>query len=174
MDWQENFGYTQSRDVNLSDSADLVNTSRYIAKYCNKLDMENPDASTKVLPTFHLISKGLGLDKLQEIKDYILKSKDLEEMLKRSKICINGFYYNLPKYYKDKIFGTKSLLRVRLADYLAKRNDKLYLEQLSQLQSENPNDSAFRIYDVQTAHDNTSKAEKLRERQLRFYNKSQI
>lgn len=174
IDWQEKFGFVQARDVVLSDSSNVVNSSRYIAKYCSKLELENYLSGSQVLPTFHLISKGLGESFVFNSKDFILRNKDIEQILQRSKININGFNYSMPKYYKDKIFGQKNLLRVRMSDYLVHRNDALYLDKLSQLQAENPNDSPYRILDLQDRHDTTSKNEKLAQRQVSFYNKSKL
>lgn len=174
IDWQNTFGFTQSRDVLLSDSADVVNTSRYIAKYCSKQEFEYSESSKKVYPTFHLISKGLGVSYVDKNKYFILKNKDIESIISRSELNLNGYKYQLPRYYKDKIYGQKTRLRIKLSDYLVKRNDELHNAQLSQIQSENSHDSAYRIYDMQNRHADSSKTSKFTERHVRFYNKSKL
>ncbi len=154
---------------------------RYIAKYCNKEDFEYQGAlHNKVYPTFHLISKGLGINWITTYKDFILKrhcqSTDhwIDDVLNRSRVDINGYKYALPRYYKTKLYGQKTLLSVRVADKLAARNDELFAQQLQELQAQNPSDSAFRILDNENRRFSAEKFEKYSHQQSNFYNKSQL
>lgn len=180
-DWQVKFGFTQSRDINILDKADVTNSLRYIAKYCNKVDYENPHVNKrKVFPTFHLISKGLGEVFVDDFKDYILNRHGYKgdefyhQLFERNRIDINGYKYSLPRYYKTKIYGEKSLLSSKYADYVARRNDELYNQRISQIQAENLTDSAFRILDMQDRHADSAKISKLAQRQVKFYNNSKL
>lgn len=132
-DWQKRYGFTNHKHFNFTprkgeDSPDvqLQKITSYVAKYCSKGVFENPLVSEgKVFPTFHLISKGLGdnyinqssIDehhlngKIKKYKNGKYSDAYLEALHQRMK-----FYYyenlrpvHLPRYYKIRLYATKIL-----------------------------------------------------------------
>lgn len=142
-EWNSLYGYTTYRLV----PAHLCGgASRYVAKYCSKGFFKNPyEEQGIVRPTFHLVSKGFGLSYVDRMKDYHLAQGDvLNKRLDRyyslvgdrSRVFIGQFGYKMPRYYKDKIYGKKTRLSRKVADYLHSESDKLRDSSLEQIQSE--------------------------------------
>lgn len=130
VDWRERFGFV-SWDNPRSNYA----TIRYCSKYCAKGSFENPHVREgKVLPTFHLVSHGLGAGYLSRMRSFHLNpANNLRgENIRAGKVNLyyskkyveyvadNLFYADshlfdkygnkafkikLPKYYKDRILG---------------------------------------------------------------------
>lgn len=142
-EWNSLYGYTTYRLI----PAHLCGgASRYVAKYCSKGFFKNPyEVQGIVRPTFHLVSKGFGLSYVDRMKDYHLAQGDvLNKRLDRyyslvgdrSRVFIGQFGYKMPRYYKNKIYGEKTRLSRKVADYLHSESDKLRDSSLEQIQSE--------------------------------------
>lgn len=142
-EWNSLYGYTTYR---LIPAYLCGGTSRYVAKYCSKGFFKNPyEVQGIVRPTFHLVSKGFGLSYVDRMKDYHLAQGDvLNKRLDRyyslvgdrSRVFIGQFGYKLPRYYRNKIYGTKTCLSRKVADYLHSESVKLRDSSLEQIQSE--------------------------------------
>lgn len=77
---------------------------RYVTKYFNKIDKRN-----HIVPSVQHMSKGLGLPFLQpEIVKWMLKTLPLQYPVGNK-----GHLYGLPRYYRDKVFKGKDLLRLQ-------------------------------------------------------------
>lgn len=192
-EWRSSFGYVDCQEVRMSTDQQLrdkslSNVMRYVGKYCMKGEFENPFVEQKkVLPSFRLISKGIGLQYTLDSKDFILygtnKKKTIdytpqgiEAIVERSKIKVGKCYYSLPAYSKRLIYGEKTLLSYLVGQALLSRDDDLYRSQLEQIQTSwNCSDvQAHRIMDVQQSSSKTIETKKLRQRFETLYNKSKI
>ena len=142
--WQKHFGFTTSEEFSSPQISKRADSSlRYVAKYCSKGVYENPLVDErKVAKTFHLISKGIGKSYVDRMKDWHLcefikdKKKRLETIVSRRVYKIKQFTYELPRYFKNLIYGTKNYLSYQIGKYILEHNDKLYNEKLEQLSSQ--------------------------------------
>lgn len=131
QDWRARFGY-----VNYSVPRNRYASMRYCSKYCVKGDFENPlIAQRKVLPTFHLVSHGLGAGYIKRMRSWHLNPtshQHLDSSISDRKVNLyyskkyvefvaDNLYYRdihlydkfgdkafkvkLPRYYKDRILG---------------------------------------------------------------------
>ena len=142
-DWIEKYGYATYK---LIPAHRCGGASRYVAKYCSKGFFKNPyEVQRIVRPTFHLVSKGFGLSYVDRMKDYHLAEGDvLNKRLDRyyslvgdrSRVFVGQFGYKMPRYYKNKIYGEKTRLSHKVADYLHSQSDQLRDNALEGLQSE--------------------------------------
>lgn len=142
-DWTEKYGFATYK---LIPQYRCGGASRYVAKYCSKGFFRNPYEEQKIVrPTFHLVSKRFGLSYVDRMKDYHLANGDvLNKRLDRyyslvgdrSRVYIGQFGYKMPRYYRDKIYGTKTRLSHKVADYLHSESDKLRSQSLAAIQSE--------------------------------------
>lgn len=192
-EWRELYGYVDCKDIQLSlpgneRDKSVSNVIRYVSKYCLKGEFENPFVSLKkVLPSFHLISKGIGKQYSLDIKNFVLygtktsktidySPQGIEAIIERSKIKIGKFYYSLPTYSKRIIYGEKTLLSFLVGQYILIRNDVLYREKFSQLQTLwGSNDiQTFRLMDMQQRSSKQIEIDKLRSQFERIYSKSKI
>lgn len=142
-DWNKLYGFTTYR---LIPAHRCGGASRYVAKYCSKGFFKNPyEVEGIVCPTFHLVSKGFGLSYVNRMKNYHLAEGDvLNKRLDRyfslvgdrSRVFIGQFGYKMPRYYRNKIYGEKTRLSRKIADYLHSESDKLRDSSLEQIQSD--------------------------------------
>lgn len=187
-DWQLKFGYTTQRNINMLDKKTIDCSLRYIAKYCSKGEMENPNVDNgNVYPTFRLMSKGIGSNYVDELKSwhlkglkkkfdgkvYIYTDESLKKITDRNYVNIDNFNYSLPRYFKEKIYG-KGLLSSQISDALLAVSDAVCDNKLRLLQAQNPNDSPYRLLDLQNRRENTEKSNKIKKQNARFYNKSKL
>lgn len=144
-DWQTNFGFTLAKDVTYHQK-DLLKTTKYVSKYCSKGVFENPKVLTEdIEKPFRLVSKKLGVNYVDEMKDFHLQdythSKDivsLNKVLDKRFVIIDNKAYSMPRYYREKIYGTKNLLSFSLQMAALARADDVYLQQFKELQARNP------------------------------------
>lgn len=173
------FGFVRADDIDLTTVKSRLNSARYVGNYCNKGHFENPLVfEKKVLPTFRLMSKGLGSSFVDKHKERILTcslgGNRLEDINDKLIYSINDFNYSLPRYYKDKILPAKSLLRYKVADSALKKSDALYSEKLSSLLSEMSENEAVSFMALQEADVNRQRAANIEERQNKIYKYSKI
>lgn len=133
--WQKRFGFTSQSQITLTD-ADKATS--YVAKYCSKGSFENPLVKAgKVEKTFHLISKGLGINYLtDETCNYHLcrdmassrrgsseqRNSFLDEVLRRSRVSVSKGFVSLPRYYKARLFQDRPSLSLALQDRVLSRS----------------------------------------------------
>lgn len=182
-DWYQLFGFTSYRLVS---AFNCGGTSRYVAKYCSKGFFKNPyEVQRIVRPTFHLVSKGFGLSYVERMKDYHLAtdctSKDrlgryYPLVGDRSLVFIGRFGYKMPRYYKSKIYGQKSYLSRKVADYLHQINDELRDQKLESIQSSRncSLSEAIHILDMSDDLQRLQRESELRSSLGRDYDKSLI
>lgn len=151
-----------------------------------------------VTPTFRLVSKGLGIDYTTRMQDYfrlgelenetkisILKnSSDYDarfnstmEEIKRYFHYTNekGFTFPMPDYYSKKMFSDN--LRHAFANYVRSQYDRLYYEQLIQLQAADPSREATEILSQLEEEQRRTKIHKLSQKLEsieKYYNKSKL
>lgn len=139
-DWQNMFGFVSVKEVPFNDSKGAM---RYVTKYCSKGQFENPLVKAgKVDKTFHLISKNIGSNYVENNKHLHLgfgiafnnHQSRLEFIAENQNVFHNGFYYKMPRYYKEKIYGVKTLLQSQITDILLEKSVQLYNDKLAQLQ----------------------------------------
>lgn len=173
-DWQQKYGFVDFEKIDLLHVKSLANTARYIGKYASKGVYDNPLIKLGlVAPTFRLMSKGLGLSYVNNNRKYHL-SGDIDEITDKCNYTLNGVKYGLPRYYRTKIYGEKSRLQYKIANNLLSRNDALYNEQFSSLQT-SPNDtSPANTLAMQEVSVNLLRADEIQKRYETFLNKSKI
>lgn len=130
-DWVSRYGYVNVQDIPYSSKDGIINISRYVAKYCSKGSFECKLVSTgDVDKTFHLASKGLGSNYIVDNKSYhlgrhlpqfrstrkfisyekfIYSDEYLQFVSDHRNVTIDGsgFHYHMPKYWRDRIYGTE-------------------------------------------------------------------
>ena len=178
-DWCKTFGYITARPVNNRNLKEMLNSGRYVGKYCSKGQFETPLIQQgKTLPMFRLISKGLGLSYVEKQSKYHLSSTKTGDRI--GDICRKSFYflndnkYALPRYYKDKIYGQQSLLRTKIANYLLAVNDELYREKLRELSATMSENEAVNYLVRQENDVLRNRHAELTQRYSSFLNKSKI
>lgn len=151
-DWKKKYGFIQSRQISSLDQKTALNSCRYVAKYCAKGEFENPLIKDSLVDkNFHLVSKGYGLNYLTDAKrNYHLaldfpgsrirngKYTDeyLEEIFRRSCVCIPPCVYHLPRYYREKIFAKRKDLQMAYSDYVCKKAIDDYEGKLAVIQTD--------------------------------------
>lgn len=111
---------TGTRGIN----SDIEKVTSYVAKYCSKpAEYENPYVYYGyVLKPFRAISKGIGQDFIPELKERIFRNEPaqykedgkvgdyhcfdrgyVEWVDQQFKIFKNGFFYSMPKYWRDNV-----------------------------------------------------------------------
>ena len=198
-DWEYRYGFTRCDNINYGKKSHF-NVARYLAKYCSKGVFENPlVAQKKVNKCFKLISKGIGLSYVSKYKNYHLGLSvvrpgvsdipvraDLPTIVDRccykylSIDRITGqtreIIYGLPKYYKEKLFGQKTLLRYKMYLEVCRRNDDIYNQQCQQLQTERNCSfiEAVHLMGLQKIRDSIYREAELYERLAKQYDKSKL
>lgn len=183
-DWNHVFGFTTFRVLpsNVETSADAQRALRYVAKYCNKGELENPRVFDGVVfPTFRLMSKGIGVSYVRRMYSYHIPAlqdykKKLQTIVNRLNYRLGKFTYSLPRYYYDKFIPAKSALKIALQKFLQASFDRFcsqQLESVSQVQGLSFA-SAVSYMEIKKRAVNTSKATLTSERYLQFLSKSQI
>lgn len=195
-DWQERYGFVKCDDVRVDGRQSAV--AKYVGKYCSKGVFENPlVADGVVMPTFHLMSKGLGKSfvedpvniryfhwpkerkyKIYDLLNPVYSDAYVEFVATGLRMYMDDsiFGYALPRYYKCKIYGTQNSLSHQVEDFLLRRNDELLSGQLREIQADrncSPRQAYYylsRRQSEELAH-RESEAKKSLER---FYNKSKL
>lgn len=182
-DWNKKFGFTTYK---LIPAHNCGGASRYVAKYCSKGFFKNPyEVQGIVKPTFHLVSKGFGLSYVTRMKDYHLAAdcsinprldRYYQRVGDRSRVYVGKFGYKMPRYYKTKIYGEKTRLSHKVADYLHSESDKLRDSTLARIQSERncTLSEAIHILDLQNDSERLCKEREIRKTLGDSYDKSQI
>ena len=184
IDWQIRYGFTLAKDVTYYPT-DLLKTSKYVSKYCSKGVFENPKVKEKnVEPAFRLVSKNMGINYVEEMKDFHLhdwtysKDKDsVYKVLDKRFVVIDNKAYSMPRYYREKIYGTKNLLSFSLQVASLARADDLFNQQLESLQAQNPSwDYAQTVRYLLSQNDSAQmqKSKQSFEQLARFYDKSKL
>lgn len=183
-DWQSRFGFTVAKDVTYYPT-DLLKTSKYVSKYCSKGVFENPKVKEKgVEPAFRLVSKNMGINYVNEMKDFHLQdwtySKDkysVNKVLDKRFVVIDNKAYSMPRYYREKIYGTKNLLSYSLQVASLARADDLFNQQLEALHAQNPSwDYAQTVRYLLCKNDcaQMQQSKKSFDQLARFYDKSKL
>ncbi len=182
-EWEKMYGFTVVKEIPLTSDKQIFGACKYVAKYASKGEFENPLVKEKkVLPVFRLISKGIGL---KYVKDTFIYHRGfttssgvsrIQQIAEKSRVFFNGFYYKMPRYYKGKIYGDKSYLSTKVADFLLSANDELYRQQLSEFQMFNRCSEleAFRAFYSKEINDATYSAKNNFSSIAQFYNKSKL
>lgn len=182
-DWQSRFGFTTYK---LIPACNCGGASRYVAKYCSKGFFKNPyEVQGIVRRTFHLVSKGFGLSYVERMKDYHLAvdsslnhrlDRYYQRVGDRSRVYIGKFGYKMPRYYKTKIYGEKTRLSHKVADYLHSESVKLRDSALERIQSDRncTLSEAIHILDLQTDSERLCREREIRKALGDTYDKSQI
>ena len=195
-DWRNRYGFVKVDNIRIDGNQSAV--AKYVGKYCSKGVFENPLVEQGfVMPTFHLMSKGIGKAYLEDNavqryfhwpKERKYKVYDLvnpvysDEYIEfvatglRMYMDNNIFGYALPRYYKSKLYGTQNSLSLQVADYLLARNDELYCQQLESIQADRHCDAREASYYLamrQSAELAQREADAKKSLE-RFYNKSKL
>lgn len=195
-DWRSRYGFVKVDNVRIDGRQSAV--AKYVGKYCSKGVFENPLVEQGlVMPTFHLMSKGLGKSYLEDKavqryfhwpKERKYKVYDLvnpvysDEFIEfvatglRMYMDDNIFGYALPRYYKSKLYGTQNNLSLQIADYLLARNDELYRQQLESIQADRHCDARKASYylAVRQSKELLQREADAKKSLERFYNKSRL
>lgn len=160
--WQRMYGFTTQREINLLNQKDALNSIRYVSKYCSKGDFENPLVSAGIVaPSFHLISKSIGSNFLNDNKRSYYLALDVTdrrdshgkyldsyvaEIAKRLNYPIPPYSYHLARYYREDVFAKRKDLQVAYADYVCRRVLEQCSPSLVKLSTDKPYpmDKAFR------------------------------
>lgn len=173
-DWQTKYGFADYETIDLTSVKSLANTGRYIGKYASKGVYDNPLIELGlVLPTFRLMSKGLGLSYVEKNKKYHL-SGDIDQITDKCHYSLQSVRYSLPRYYKNKIYGEKSRLSYKIANTLLARSDELYNEKFRALQTTSNDTSPANTIHLQEFDANRLRALEAQKRYETFLNKSKI
>ena len=183
-DWNNTYGFTTFRVVpaNVETSADAQRALRYVAKYCNKGEMENSRVTDSVVfPTFRLMSKGIGVSYVKRMYEYHIPviqdyKKKMQTVVNRLHYKLGKFVYSLPRYYYEKFIPAKSALKMALQKFLQASFDRLYSQQLESVSQVQQLSFAASVSYMEVTQRvvNTSKASLTAERYLQFLSKSQI
>lgn len=180
-DWRKRYGYVVCELVDITTAKSRLNSARYIGKYCSKGVFENPHAKNgQVLPTFRLMSKGLGSSYVDKHKDVILNhflgGSRFDDINDKMIYSINGFNYALPRYYKDKILSPKTRLRALASSALLAKSDEVYCSKLRELCAtlSISEFQACNLMVIQEVDANRQRADEVTERQNKVYNRSKI
>lgn len=189
-DWESRFGFTQCSDIDVSK---VTNAAVYVSKYATKGQFEVSSVRDGyALPNFHLVSKGIGLDYLNDLKLFI-KNHHLDELESRSHfqysedflgaiyrrlnyITPKGQVFSLPRYYVNKIIIPKTRLARAYSDYVLQRRMELTESRISDYQTAfnlTYGEAAFKVESEKIA-ENRERAQSLLEKQSRFYYKSKL
>lgn len=196
QDWQERYGFTKCDNVRVDGRQSAV--AKYVCKYCSKGVFENPLVSEGVvMPTFHLISKGLGKSfvednvnlryfhwpkarkyKVYDLLNPVYQDAYVEFVATGLRMYMDDtiFGYALPRYYKCKLYGTQNSLSQQVEDFLLRRNDELLSEQLREIQADR-NCSSRQAYYYLSRRQSSELAQReadARKSLERFYNKSKL
>lgn len=153
--WQERFGFTTSKLLSSPFSNKHADRAlRYVAKYCSKGSFDNPLVDErKVNKTFHLMSKGIGKSYITRMRDWHLcehikdKKKRIETICSRRFYKIKQYTYELPRYFKNLIYGSKNYLSYLIGQYVLNEHDRLYTQKLAAI-SASRNISVFEASNV--------------------------
>lgn len=189
-DWEQKFGFYTCYNINIATDKNerdkhLNNTIRYVSKYCVKGDMfENPFVlSGEVYPNFHLISKGIGRKYIDEFKKHLIHEdhskfnpQNIAYFAENSTVKIGKYKYPLPRYFKTLLYGEKTLLSLKIANYVRQKHDDVYLSQFREIQAKR-NWSDIQTFRFMAKQENCTKrieTEKELTNLSKFYNKSKF
>lgn len=145
---------------------------------------ENPFVlSGEVYPNFHLISKGIGRKYINDLKKYLIhedhtkfNSENIVYIAENSQVKIGKYNYPLPRYFKSLLYGEKTLLSLKIANYVRQKHDDVYLSQFREIQTKrNWSDlQTFRFMAMQEDCTKRIETEKQLTNLSKFYNKSKF
>lgn len=153
-DWMDYYGNVEYSVIYLNDAKYRSNIFRYVAKYCSKGVFENPKVELGLVDkTFHLISKKLGANYItpqslayhlgrdiyigkQRINNHQYTDDYLNYLIINRRIFVDGWSYDMPRYYRNQIYGEQSNLSYQMSAYLRAQHDKLHFDKLEQLQAQ--------------------------------------
>lgn len=179
-DWKLNFGYVFAENVNLSTTKSLTNSALYVSKYTNKGSFENPQIKQFNLePEFRLMSKGIGIFYVDKFGEFHLKSGEYYEdkfrgIANNLNAVMGNAVYSLPRYFKDKIFPPKTLLRHKVTMASQKVLDERYSAELASLSATIPENKAVSQMALREIADAECSAYNIRINQSKQYEKSKL
>lgn len=190
-DWCDTFGNVEYSVVHCFDEKRKVNAMRYVSKYCSKGMFENPKVSLGLVkPTFHLISKKVGYSYIPRMRAYhlakdIYRGQDrisnhvynpeyLEYIINNRRVYIDGISYSMPRYYREKIYGTQNNLSFQMSRFVLEQHNRLYIEQLESLCSTMSASEAVNFIVMQNIVSDNFKYRTLFDKMSRFYDKSRL
>lgn len=177
QDWFKNFGFYQFQDVDHVNIKSALNSSMYVSKYATKgplmPDKVNIDGVEK---PFRLMSKGIGDNYIPSFKQFHQfynpnnRLDRINDLLDNNTICINGFHYQMPRYYKDKLYGKNTILSYQIGMVSQARADDLLSTKLEQLSTQMPFNEAISKAVLQDIQDKEYKNKEYYEKLAKFYN----
>lgn len=190
QDWQSRYGFVHAKDV----KGTCVKVARYVAKYCSKGVFENPHvASGIVLPTFHLMSKGVGRSFVQssrtnpfffwkparkyaDVSRKIYSDDYLDFVGFRLRYLLDGYSYHFPRYFKTKIYGSQNDLSRQVEAYVFRERMRVLDEELAKIQADR-HCSLSEAYHFMACRDSVESRQREENARLsleRFYDKSKL
>lgn len=177
QDWFNNFGFYQFQDVDHTNIKSAFNSSMYVSKYATKgplmPDKVNIDGVEK---PFRLMSKGIGDNYIHSFKHFhkFYNSNNrldrLNDILDNNFIIINGFNYQMPRYFKNKIYGNHSVLSYQISFLAQARADDLLSTKLEQISTTLPYNKAISQAFLQDIHDKECQNKEYYQKLAKFYN----
>lgn len=191
--WSDQYGFVQKREFNMLDSKTALCSIRYVAKYCAKGSFENPlVAAGKVEPTFHLMSKSIGKNYLDDAKKHYYLALDfvgkrdacgkytnayLDEITKRLNFTIPPCTYHLARYYREMVFEKRKDLQMAYSDHVCERVLQLHAPTLAQISTDKPyrsgNEAVYQDL-LQDIRDTEQRASDARKSIVKHLKKSKI
>lgn len=179
-DWKLKFGHVLAENVNLSTEKSLTNSSMYVAKYTNKGSFENPQIKQFNLePEFRLMSKGIGIIYVEKFYEFHKESGKFYEdkfrgIAENLTAVMGNATYSLPRYFKDKIFPPKTLLRYKISMASQQILDERCLAELAALSTTMPENEAVSQMALRDLADAECSAYQIRLQQSKQYEKSKL
>lgn len=179
-DWSQSYGFVDSKDINISTSKSLANSARYVSKYVNKGAFSNPFIKEfNLQPEFHLMSKGIGLyyveiNKRFHLHENLSGQNRFDSIVRNNITYVGNAVYPLPRYYRDKIYPPKTLLRYKVQMATQKALDDDYIAKLAVLSTQMPENEAVSRLALQEISDAECTANEIILRQSKQYSKSKL
>lgn len=179
-DWKLKFGHVLADNVNLSTTKSLTNSALYVSKYTNKGSFENPQIKKfNIEPEFRLMSKGIGISYVEKHRKFHEQSniprKDRYRGIAQNLTSVmGGSIYSLPRYFKDKIFPPKTLLRHKITMATQALLDERSAAELAVLSTQMPESEAVSQMALREIADAECSAYQIRLLQSRQYDKSKL
>lgn len=179
-DWKLKFGHVLADNVNLSTTKSLANSALYVSKYTNKGSFANPQIKEFNLePEFRLMSKGIGISYVEQHRKFHEQSNlfyqdRYREIAKNLTSVMGNAVYSLPRYYKDKLFPPKTLLRHKISMASQALLDERYAAELGLLSTQMPANEAVSKMALREIADAECSAFQIRLQQSKQYEKSKL
>lgn len=194
-DWRKRFGFVKCKDIDLFNSRSAVRAGRYLGKYCSKGVFENPlVALGKVEKSFRLFSKHFGITYVYRMRgfhlglrlnvaykrfeNHIRTDAYMDYIVRNSVVYVAGdsFPHHMPRYYKDKIYGSKNPFSCQKEDYLFRMASLDDSRQLAAIQSAYhcSTSEAYHKKDMLFSEEILYRAKLARSKIINFYKQSQL